>query len=98
MGEEIAATPGWVGAELDEVFGALPKGASFDDARSAYADCLADCKARTDHAGSGDAQTPQERCHRQLISRLTELGLSAASVQEVSARLEAIEDEITERT
>lgn len=98
MGEEIAATPGWVGTELDEVFAALPDGASFNDARSAYADCLADCKAAPDHAGLGLAQSGQERCRRQLISRLTELGLSAASTQEIGTRLEAIEDEIAERT
>ncbi len=97
MGEEIAATPGWVGSELDQVLGALPRDPGFAEARAAYADCLANCKSAP-LSGVPDPQLAQQRCRRELLSRLTELGLEAARISEIGRRLEAIEDEISERT
>ncbi len=98
MGEEIAATPGWVSGELDDVLGALPADAGFAEARAAYTDCLADCKGPPNATQPSDPQFAQQRCRRELLTRLTELGLGSGRVNQIGDQLEAIEDEISDRT
>ena len=89
MGEEMAATPGWVSGELDGLLGALPPDA--DAARAAYADCLA--------AVVGDEpQVKRARCRQRFVERLEELGLDEARRAEIDSRLEALEAEIDEGT
>ena len=91
MGEEMAATPGWVSGELEGLLGVLPSDAAFDAARSTYADCLA--------AIVGDEpQVKRARCRRRLLERLEELGVDDRQRAEIDSRLEALEAEIDEGT
>ncbi len=89
MGEEMAATPGWVSGELDGLLGALPPEAGA--ARASYADCLA--------AVVGDEpQVKRARCRRRFLERLEELGVGDGQRAEIDGRLEALEAEIDEGT
>ncbi len=91
MGEEMAATPGWVSRELDGLLGGLPAGQAFDAARGSYADCLA--------AIVGDEpQVKRARCRRRFLERLEELGVDDGRRAEIDSRLEALEAEIDEGT
>ena len=91
MGEEMAATPGWVSGELDGLLGALPADEAFEAARASYADCLA--------AVVGDEpQVKRARCRRRFLERLEELGVADRQRAEIDSRLEALEAEIDEGT
>lgn len=91
MGEEMAATPGWVSGELDGLLGGLPAEQPFEAARGTYADCLA--------AVVGDEpQVKRARCRRRFLEHLEELGVDGARRAEIDHRLEALEAEIDQGT
>ena len=91
MTEEIAATPGWVDARLDEVFAALPRTGAVAAARAAYADCLARRKAPAAPSDMEGAET--EPCHQALLRALRQADVDAPGLH---AALEALEAELAE--
>ncbi len=88
--EDVAATPGWVESELDEIFAGLPQRPTLATARTRYADCLA--------ASTRDAEAAHDRCRRTLLDALAADGIAAQDCRALEQRLEALEAEITERT
>ncbi len=82
MTEEIAATPGWVDARLDEILAAVPR-----DARAAYADCLA--RAKQPGAPSDTLGAEFNRCRTALRDAVPH-----SEWAELVPRLEALEAEI----
>lgn len=91
MTEEIAATPGWVETELDEILAALPS-ARIRPCRDAYLECLARCRRPV------DAEEGHDRCRARFLAALDEAGLDKERVAALEPRLKALESEISERT
>lgn len=90
--EEAAATPGWVEARLDGAFAGLPALPGVDEARRAYAECLASRKAPS--APSDLLGAEFESCRSALQRGLQSAGVERDSCGRVLAALEAIEAEI----
>ena len=103
MTEEIAGTPGWVEARLDEVFARLPGGAPATGAMTdgatgaarecAYEDCLA--RQKDPVAPSDDLGTDIMLAPVQLRVALEAAGVAGAAWATLDAELEALEAEIT---
>ena len=93
MTEEIAGTPGWVDARLDQVFAALPGGDAVAAARSAYGDCLAGQKDPV--APADDMGAEFNGCRGQLRVALETAGVSGQDWATLDQALEALEAEIT---
>ena len=93
MTEEIAGTPGWVDARLDEVFAGLPGDTAVGAARAAYADCLATQKDPV--APSADLGAGYDGCRSRLRGALADAGVTGAAWAKLDAELEALEAEIT---
>ena len=93
MTEEIAGTPGWVDARLDEVFAALPAGGAVAAARAAYADCLAGQKDPV--APSNDLGAEFNGCRARLRAALASAGVPGGDWDTLDQALEALEAEIT---
>ena len=93
MTEEIAGTPGWVDARLDEVFAALPPSDAVSAARATYADCLAGQKDPV--APSHDLGAEFNGCRARLRAALASAGVSGDKWATLDQALEALEAEIT---
>ena len=93
MTEEIAATPGWVDARLDEVFAALPAGGAVTAAKTAYADCLAGQKEPV--APSDDLGAEFSGCRSRLHAALMAAGVTSEDWARLDAALETLEAEIS---
>lgn len=93
MPEDIPATPGWVDQELEETFAALPRTPAVLSCRDQYAACLAEMKAPPNDPGAG-----QDRCRAALMAGLAGAGIADDVLAALGERLEAIEDEISQRT
>ncbi len=93
MTEEIAGTPGWVDARLDQVFAPLPAGDAVAAARAAYADCLAGSKDPV--APSDDLGAEFNGCRTRLDAALAAAGVPEGDRTALDAALEALEAEIT---
>ncbi len=92
MTEEIASTPGWVEQRLDDLFAALPSGAS--TARDGYLACLGRKKAPA--APSDILGTEFGGCRASLHHALAGLGLPADTLAKLDRQLESLEAEIAE--
>ena len=93
MTEEIAGTPGWVDARLDEVFAALPRSDAVAAARAAYSDCLA--RQKDPVAPSGDLGSEFNGCRGRLRAALASAGVPGEDWATLDQALEAVEAEIT---
>ena len=90
--EEIAATPGWVEARLDEAFAPLPASQAITAARTGYAACLA--KAKQPGAPSDLLGAEFQPCRAALIGGLAGLEVGQDARDALERRLEAIEAEL----
>ncbi len=88
--EAIPATPGWVDEALDRMFADL--GPDTDDARSAFAACLAGSKIPATPSDLLGAEF--ERCHSALRRALLSAGLERELVAVVLSEAEALEAEV----
>ncbi len=93
MTEEIAGTPGWVDARLDQVFAALPRGDAVAAAQAAYADCLA--RQKDPVAPADDMGAEFDGCRGRLRAALAAAGVSGQDWAALDRALETLEAEIT---
>lgn len=93
MTEEIAGTPGWVDARLDEVFAALPGSAGIAAAQAAYAECLA--RQKDPIAPADDMGAEFDGCRGRLRAALASAGVSGQDWATLDQALETLEAEIT---
>jgi hypothetical protein len=91
--EEIAGTPGWVDARLDQVFAALPGGDAVTAGKAAYADCLA--RQKDPVAPADDMGAEFDGCRGRLRAALSSAGVSGQDWATLDQALEALEAEIT---
>ena len=94
MTEEIAATPGWVDARLDELFAQLPQGAEVGAARERYLGCLGREKAKA--APSDMLGEEFGGCRAELDRALAIAGVDKAVRAQLDSALGALEAEIGE--
>jgi hypothetical protein len=92
MSEEIPATPGWVAQELEEIAATLPRVPEVTARLSEYAECLAACRLPADPEAGHDC------CRERLLQALREQHMDPAALDRLRERLEALEQEITDRT
>ena len=93
MTEEIAGTPGWVDARLDQVFAALPGDDAVTAGKAAYADCLA--RQKDPVAPADDMGAEFDGCRGRLRAALSSAGVSGQDWATLDQALEALEAEIT---
>ena len=92
MTEEVAGTPGWVDARLDQVFAPLPAGGAVAEARAAYEDCLAGSK---DPVGPSDELGAEfNGCRARLHAALAAAGVPDQDRTVLDEALEALEAEV----
>jgi hypothetical protein len=91
VSEDVAATPGWVEARLDEILAALPAPVRVA-CRSAYLDCLARCRP------PANVEAGHDRCRAVFLDCLAGAGLDRPALQALEPELEALEAEIAENT
>ncbi|HTR17655.1 MAG TPA: hypothetical protein VMI52_11575 [Acetobacteraceae bacterium] len=92
MSEEKPATPGWVAQELEEIAATLPRTPEVTARLGEYAECLAGC------CPPADPEAGRDRCRERLLHALREQHMDRAALDRLRERLEALEQEITDRT
>ncbi|MCQ8278400.1 hypothetical protein NFI95_08035 [Acetobacteraceae bacterium KSS8] len=91
--EDVPSAPGWVESRLDEILSALPSEPALTGLRNAYLDCVAAVRSPEQ-----DLDTAHDRCRSAFLSGLEErLGTDADTRRALEQKLEALEDEISER-
>ena len=85
--EETPSTPGWVDVKVKQLFAELGSGA--DEARDAYASCLAGVR------GGVDVDTGHDRCRQAALHSLEGM---AADLGAFDRALQALEAEISRDT
>ena len=91
MTEEIASTPGWVDERLDEVFAGLPDNPAVQDAKRAYANCLA---GRKEPAAGSDALGAEFSPCRKALHRALQAADLGTDLAALDPKLEALEAEL----